>query len=351
MQTAQLRLSFTIAVFLSLIFLTIWESYWRTQSDYYYAGLDDDRYLWSEHRAKVETATSEDIVIIGSSRTAFNFNTNVWTEVQGIRPINLSTDGKPAGPFLEDIVENTNFNGTIIMGVTPLLFFSPPGDNFWQNAKQWPDHYQNETYAQKLGQFLSKPFQRNLVMLTATELDFTNDLDLKSLIKAIPLKNRIEDNFVLPKFGYGDEHRNLFMYPIMKTDTAFAGEVQKAWKSFLPTLPGYEAVADGMPDIIDYHKKLIEKFKARGGKIIAIRHKSEHEWSKYVLPFLPRDKVWDKLIEASNIPAYHYLDHPFMQRHTLPDWSHMAADDAIIYTRDMVNQLILDGHLTQYPAK
>ena len=349
MNTKHLKLAFFLALGLAFAFLTIWEIYWRTQSDYYYAGLDDDRYLWAEKRALVETATPEDVVIIGSSRTAFNFNTNLWTDIQGRRPINLSTDGKPPGPFLEDLVENTSFNGTIIMGVTTLLFFNAKEHPFWQDANQWVVHYHKQTYAQQLGHQLSKPLQRNLVMLTATELDFANDLDLKSLIKTIPLKNRIEDNFVLPKFGYGDEHRNLFMYPKMKTDPAFAQKVQAAWMSFLPSLPPYEVIAEEMPGIIDHYAYLINKFTARGGKIIMVRHKCDPQWDEHSKRMKPREMTWDKLVAATNVPAYYSDDHPFMQPYTTPDWSHMAADDAEKYTAAMVERLIADGHLIRYP--
>lgn len=348
MPEKHLKTAFLTALILALGFLSCWEMYWRTQTDRYNAALDDDRYFWAEQRALLEDATAEDVVLIGSSRTAFNFNTHIWEKTQGKRPINLSTDGKPAGPFLEDIVEMTGFRGTIIMGVTPVLFFSDPHGGFWQDAKQWPDHYHKQTYAQKLGHQLSKPLQRRLVMLTATELDFHNDLDLKSLLNTIPLKNRIPNNFVLPKFSYSDEQRNLLMYPAMKTDTAFASMVQRAWMTFLPNIPAYEVVAETTPPIIDHYVGLIEKFKQRGGTIIMVRHKAEPEWYKHAQRMMPREQVWDKLVAQANIPTYHFEDYPFMQAHTLPDWSHMAADDAEVYTKNMVNQLIQDGHLKRY---
>ncbi len=349
MKPKHLKHAFLWAIIGSFLCLAAWEMYWRTQTDRYNAHLDDDRYLWAEHRRLVETATEDDVVIIGSSRTAFNFNTNIWLEEQGHRPINLSTDGKPAGPFLKDLVDNTDFAGTLVMGITPLLSFTTADDPFWQPAYQWIEHYQKETYAQWAGHQLSKPLQRRLVMLTATELDFANDLDLKSLLKTIPLKRRIPNDFVLPKFGHTDEYRNVMMYPSMKTDTSFAGQVHKAWGSFLPFLPEHEAVAEIIPGVIQYYQVLIERFQERGGKIIVIRHKAEPEWNGPSQRMLPREKVWDRLVAAIDAPTYHFEDYPFMQKHQLPDWSHMAADDAIVYTRDMVQQLIADGHLRQFP--
>lgn len=86
----KLKLSLIVAIIVSIITLIAWESFWRSKADRYSAVIEDDRYLWAEQRAKVESATSEDVVIIGSSRTAFNFNTNIWQNAQGIKPINWS---------------------------------------------------------------------------------------------------------------------------------------------------------------------------------------------------------------------------------------------------------------------
>ena len=117
-----LKKSLTVGIVLTLIGLVLWESYWRTQTDYYTAYLEDDRHLWAEHRAQVETATSNDIVLLGASRTGYNFNTLVWEETQGVKPINLSANGKPFTPFFEDIVNNTDFSGTLVIGGTYCYF-------------------------------------------------------------------------------------------------------------------------------------------------------------------------------------------------------------------------------------
>jgi hypothetical protein len=343
-----LKQSLIIALTLGIISVTAWELYWRTKPEYYKAVLEDDRYLWAEQRAKVETATKDDIILIGSSRTGFNFNTHIWKEVQGIKPINLSTDGKPPGPFLKDIIETTSFNGTIIVGITPLFWFDLPNNPWWQPANQWIDHYHNQTYAQKLGYFLSKPLQRNLVMLTSSELEFYNDLDLKSLINRLSTPGRIEELPPLYNFSYHDEDRNLMMLPIMKDDPEFAKKITSVWNGFLPTIPGFEFIKDDIPEIIAYYKTLIDAFKARGGKIIFVRHKAEEPWNKVTKRFLPREQVWDNFVETVDCPAYHFEDYEFMSKHTLPDWSHMYVDDAKIYTKDFVNKLIKDGHLKKY---
>ena len=93
---------------------------------------------------------------------------------------------------------------------------------------------------------------------------------------------------------------------------------------------------------------LVNTFKARGGKIIFIRHKAEDGWNKHATRMMPRNKVWDKFIQTVNCPGYHFEDYEFMSKYYLPDWSHLNAEDAKTYTKDIVNKLIEDGHLTNY---
>ncbi|WP_053971578.1 hypothetical protein [Mangrovimonas sp. ST2L15] len=348
-----LKKSLLIAIALSLISLISWELYWRSNTDYYIAYLEDDRNLYAEERAKAETATSQDIILLGASRTGYNFNTWTWKEEMGIQPIHLTANGKPPKPFFKDIVNNTNFNGTLIIGVTPVAFFDIFGtDDRMRVANLWVDHYYNRTPAQKLGFILSKPLQRTFVFLTASEAKSYNDLDLKSLIGTISLSNRVPNsNFKLKNIGYNDEKRNLLMFPRLTDNKFYQKEITDEWDKVIPTLPIYEDIKDEIPRVFEEYKILIDKFKKRGGKIIFIRHKAEEGWNKYSKRMLPRDLVWDKFIEMSGCPGYHFEDYPFMSKYYLPDWSHLNMEDAKVYTRDMVNQLIKDGHLKKQLTK
>ena len=345
-----LKKSLILAITMSSVALIIWECYWRTKPEYYTAYLEDDRNLWSEQRAKVPNLTSDDVILIGASRTGYNFNTHIWEETQGVKPIHLSANGKPPGPILEDIVTNTNFNGTIVMGVVPLMVFGSPDSPRSATAQQWVNHYYKRTYAQKLGFALSKPLQRHLVMLSASEAKSYNNLDLKSLINTISFANdRIEGGgFQLINIGYNDEDRNLIMFPRFTDNPFYQKEITDVWNNFLPNLEDYwEETEKTAFEAIDYLHQLIKKFKARGGTLILIRHKAEDQWYMHAKRAMPRDKVWDKFVEMVDCPNYHFKDYEFMSKHTLPEWSHMNAQDAKTYTRAVVNKLIEDNHLTK----
>ncbi|TXG39183.1 hypothetical protein [Seonamhaeicola maritimus] len=347
----KLKQALITAFLLTLVGVTIWEFYWRTQTDYYIAYLEDDRNQWAEERAKVETATSEDVILIGMSRTGYNLNTHVWEATQGIDPIKLTINGKLPGPVLKDVINNTDFNGTIVLGVVPIGVFGSKKGFRYRVAQEWVDHYYNRTNAQKLGHILSKPLQRNLVLLSSSENNGYNDLDLKSLIKTITLDDgRVPSNdFKLVRIGYNDEDRNLIMYDRLVDNIKYQKEITDQWDKALPGLPAYsEKTEKNVTESIKELISLTKKLKDRGGKIIFIRHKAEDGWLKHAEKNMPKAKAWNKFVEQIDAPTYHFQDYDFMSKHYLPDWSHMSAKDAKTYTKDMVNQLIKDGHLTKH---
>ena len=86
-----LKKSMIIALLLSVIALGSWEFYWRSQG--VIPGLEDDKELWALQRTKVETASENDVVLIGSSRVLFDMQLNEWEALSGRRPIQLASAG------------------------------------------------------------------------------------------------------------------------------------------------------------------------------------------------------------------------------------------------------------------
>ena len=65
-----LKKSLLITILISILAIGTWEVYWRSQG--YLPDLDDDKFLWARTRAKVDKATSNEVVLIGSSRVLFD---------------------------------------------------------------------------------------------------------------------------------------------------------------------------------------------------------------------------------------------------------------------------------------
>lgn len=77
-----LKKSFLIALSLLTLALTSWELYWRSQGKL--PNLNDDKALWSLHRANVEIASRDDVVILGSSRAYFDIQIDEWADRKSV---------------------------------------------------------------------------------------------------------------------------------------------------------------------------------------------------------------------------------------------------------------------------
>ena len=339
----KLKQSLLITFILSIIAIVAWEAYWRSQG--YYPTLSDEKALWAKERAKLENATEKDVVIIGSSRAYFDFQKRVWEQETGTKPIQLSSPGSTPLPALHDIVENTIFSGTLIVGVTPGLFFSTtyPKAHPWHRMQSKVDYYFDMTYAQKSNYFLSVPLQKNLVLMSADEEEWSDDIDLKSLLRQVDLGKRTEDPVMPPFYNFGDvtADRGMAMSNKTVTDTVFANSIIRVWNFFGKGAPPPDKNATTA-----YFVKDAEKFIARGGKLILIRPPSSGGTRIAENMFLPRERFWDSLVGVLPIKNYHFEDYSQLKNLTCPEESHLSKEDAEYFTKKLAQIMIQDQAIT-----
>ncbi len=338
----ELKKTLIIAITISIIGLVAWETYWRSQG--YYPNLDDNKDLWAVERAKVDKASKEDVVIIGSSRVLFDIQLNEWEQETGTRPIQLATAGGSPLPMLSDIVNNTEYNGTIIVGVTPPLFFSTtfPMADPWKRAQSRIDHYFKRTYAQRSNHILSIPLQQNLVLMSTSEEEWTSNIDLKTLLKNIKIGNRIPKG--MPPFYQFDNislERNTEMTERTVNDTAFANTIKKVWGYFGKTSPPPDKEST-----MAFFVKDANTFIERGGNLILLRAPSTGGFRMGESHGLPRKDFWDDLVQQANIKSYHFEDYEQFKNLECPEWSHLSAKDARFFTTELAKIMIADGAIT-----
>lgn len=341
-----LKQSLIIAVSLSFISIIAWEFYWRSQG--YFPDMDDDKYLWAKTRAKVDTATEDDVVLIGSSRVLFNIQVHQWEALTGIRPIQLANAGATPLPTFHDIVENTDFKGTVIVGVTPPLFFSTtyPQASPWSRAASRSEFYKNRTYAQRLNFGLSIPLQKSMAFICNDEEAWYDDINLKALLKTIELPNRTGKPQEPPfrRFQDIDSYRNVRMKQNMVTDTSFANSIKAVWKSMLTSEP--KPPPPDKKSTTEFFLKDLEMFRDRGGKVILLRSPSDGFFTELEGMITPRPEFWDELVTKSNAPAIHYQDYDKLKNFKTIEWSHLSATDADIFTKNLVKILLEQDLIT-----
>ncbi|MBR9846184.1 MAG: hypothetical protein GYB35_08795 [Algicola sp.] len=336
-----LKRSMLVAIAISLLSLIAWECYWRAQGKL--PDIDDNKDLWAVQRAKVETLSEDGVVLMGSSRVLFDIQLDEWEKETGIKPIQLASAGASPLPIFHDIVNNTDFTGTVLVGVTPGLFFSTtfPEAGPWKRAQSRVEHYENRTYAQRLNHFLSMPLQKNFVFISTSEEGWSDDIDLKSLLNTINSKNRSGKPQYPPfnAFAYIDEDRNNPMSEKTATDTTFANSIKAAWKFIImgnKNPPEKEATTN-------FFVADAKKFMQRGGNLILLRCPSSGWIKGGEDKFLSRADLWDPLVKATNANAYYFEDYDQFKNLECPEWSHLSASDARFFTRDLVKIMKADG--------
>lgn len=339
----QLKQSFIIAIVLGIGAVACWELYWRSQG--VVPNLDDNKDLWANQRERLDDDNSNMTVFIGSSRILYDIQLDIWEELTNKEPIMLAVQGSSPLPVFKDIVENTDFKGTLMVGITPPIMFSTvyPGAFPIRRPQSKVDYYENRTYAQRINHKLSIPLQTNLAFIRDGDEDWDTDLDLKTLLKQIHIGERAGPPHV--PFNNFEEitlTRHMKMPDFVTNDTAYANTIKAAWKDMVlgdRPPPDKEATTAAFVE-------LAEKFKARGGNLILLRCPSSGFFKEIEAKGFPRNEYWDPFVEQVGAKAYHYDDYPQFRDLFLPEWSHLATEDAQFFTRELIGILKKDKAIT-----
>lgn len=336
-----LKKSLLTGLIIGAIGLVGWELYWRSQG--FSISIDDNDALWAHERSKVDNLSKEDIVLVGSSRIHFDIQLDVWEKMTGKKPVQLGSGGCSPLPVFHDIVNTSTFNGTVLLGVTPGLFFSTtyPEAPPWAWPQARVDYFHNRTYAQRINHKLSVPLQSSFVFVS--EVEGVDGINLKELLSKVKIGNRVFDP--MPPFHSFENirlDRNVRMKKRMETDTAFANTVKKVWQFFMSG----EGPPPDKEATMAFFLQDLKKFKEKGGNVILLRCPSLGYLRDFENKVTPRDKFWDELVENANVKAYHFEDYSQFQGFSLPEWSHLTAEDADLFTEEFIKVMESDGLLT-----
>ncbi len=110
-----------LMVVIVLAAIISWELYLRNKGvrpDY-----DDGPPLWSDKRAMVYEPADKATVFIGSSRIKYDLDIATW-QTTGDHAVQLAIEGNSPLPVLDDLANDKNFKGKLVVDVTEGLFFS-----------------------------------------------------------------------------------------------------------------------------------------------------------------------------------------------------------------------------------
>jgi hypothetical protein len=306
-----------------------WEIYWRafgvTPS---YRNSDGQ---WAVQRRRIDAGEGGRTVLIGASRTLFDTSLPVWERITGQRPIQLCLEGTSPIPILQNLADDANFTGRLVVDVSPDIIFT----GFKYRASVLP-YLRGQTPSQRVGEWLSMAFIEPYVAF------YDSDFALPTVVRRQPWPPRpgVHAHTNVRKLAVHDYDRNTQMWDKVVHDPEYKALARAIWaEDFSDPPPNMETpekaqkVIDGE---IDKAVAAIEKLRARGVRVLFVRPPSAGEYYAYEQKYLPRAKTWDLLLERTNAPGIHFEDHAELQGYELPEWSHMSAPEAERYTAAIV---------------
>lgn len=322
-----------LAVLIAVVALTAgWEVYWRGKG--YIAGdFKNTSGLWAQERRK---ATGDATVIIGSSRVLFDIDLDIWAELSGVRPVQLALEGTSPRVFLKDLAEDEDFHGTVIVGVTTVVFFTGEGGLREEVIK----YAKEQSLSQRVGHELSKPVERAFAFFE-TQTRPRRQVSLWPL----PLRDGMKPRFDPRKLETMDATRNTQMWNRLLDDPAYLEEAQGQWLlafELLAPPPGPDGgPPPPMPDeainaVIGEVKANVDKIRARGGEVAFVQAPVDGPFAEVEQAGFPRERFWDRLLAATGSAGVTFYDHAELQGFHLPEWSHLAPAESKRYTRALV---------------
>ena len=322
-----------LTVILVATSIVSWEFYLRSKG--LTVSYDDDEGLWADKRDMVYEPADKATVIIGSSRNKYDVDIPTWKNLTGDHLIQLSCVGSTPLLTLDNLANDKNFKGKLIVDVTEILFFSTAPQNADRPLKriEW---YKKRTPAQwfsfKVNHFLESQF----VFL---DKDFYS---LNALIYRIKIPSR-KGVFVFPDFPMEFERvtfdRQCFMTDRFVADTNLQNQVKGVWAFIQKISKDPPASGPKLDSILNTVKADVDKIKARGGQVLFIRTPSSGPFLMGEKMGYPRTQYWDRILSVTGCPGIHFEDYPPIANFVCPEFSHLKPSDAVIYTTNLVDIL------------
>jgi hypothetical protein len=334
-------MSCVIALALALIATAIWET--RVRSMGYEPSVNETSDLWSHERSRLDRP-GVDTVVIGSSRAQFDFDLATYADYFDTElPVQLSMPGTNPMQLLESVVAASDFSGTVILGVTPVLWFVPEGLPVEQ-ARQAVGRYENWSPSQQIGLALGLPLQQRLAYLNP------EDLKLGALLPRISMANRpgAEANqppLLPPYFARMDVRRQARMWEACDFGSPLALEIQRRWLKLFspPPLPPNmtpEQFGKMFGEFVEGNLQrlggAVQGLRERGCRVVFVRMPSSGQLREIERQMSPRAGFYDRMVEVAGAPGIHFEDYPQLAEFDCPEWSHLTAADAVLFSQRLM---------------
>jgi hypothetical protein len=333
MNTSSLVKAGILTLVLVIIAVASWELYLRNkgfETSYY-----DDPALWVDKRDIVYEPAGKSTVFIGSSRIKFDLDIKTWEDITGDHAIQLACVGSTPLPVLEDLANDKNFKGKLVVDVTEGLFFSSNPMNMFRPVENLKFR-KERTPAQRASFHINHLLESQFVFLDKEWLSLNSKLD------ELHIPNR-PGVFQFPQFanGFGRVkfNRQEYMTDDFVKDTIRVNQVRGIWKVLIGMMKEPPPTGGKLDSIMTSIKLTVDKIKARGGQVLFVRTPSSGPFLMGENQGFPRQKYWDRLLAITNCPGIHFTDYPVIANFVCPEFSHLSQPDGIVFTKEFIRIL------------
>ena len=311
-----------------------WEWYWRDFGAT--PGIRNSFGLWAIQRRRIDNGEGNATVIIGASRVYFDIQLDVWEKLDGKRPIQLAFEGTSPLKFAEDLADDPNFTGRLLIGIAPEVFF---GGHGYRAATL--KYFRDESPSQRVGQWLS------MHLVEPVFAFYDPDYALATVVQRQPWPDRPgrPTELDVRKLAVTEADRNTHMWSKVENDPEYHALTQKIWRQGFDPSPDDPTPAESdkkRDEQIERAAKAIATLRARGVKVLLVREPSAGPYLEYDNRIYPRATSWDVLLAKSGAPGIHFEDYPQLQGFELPEWSHLAYADAKQFTAALHEIVVRD---------
>jgi hypothetical protein len=238
-------------------------------------------------------------------------------------------------PYLEDLANDKNFKGNLVIDVTEGLFFSEyKADDYLTNRRI--NYYKKITPTQRCSFLVNEALESQFVFLDQEYLSISAMLDHIKLSKRPGV---FSDPLFPLDFDRTSFARQSLMDQRFLSDTSIQNQVKNIWLFCASVDTAAPISGRKLDTMFNLVKSDVEKIKARGGQVLFVRTPSSGPYRQAEIHGYPRKEYWDRLLAATGCPGIYFEDYPGIARLECPEWSHLTPSDAIIYTRNLIRIL------------
>lgn len=298
--------------------------------------------MWADERRKLDQPDhGVRVALLGSSRMLWNADLDILEEQLGTRPLQMALAGSSPVLPIKDVVENTDFDGVILVGFASFLFSSPfAGEGeptnwgyFGTGAKEW---YDGVSPSRRSGRFIHERLSEHLGFLdTAFSI-----LELKDhyTYPLLPVREGADEiNRDGWKLGNAYADRQVDMWEPVEDENSFDNaQIKLFWN-----LPGREQdpekTREMAADIVEWFEPLIAQLRERGGDIVFIRMPVSGLYLEGDEKNQMMETLWTPMKEGMDalfIDAMAYPD--LMDGLRTPEWSHLDRASQDLFSERIV---------------